>query len=547
MEGDETARADLVQGIAPGFVLRHFPWLVRVEILVDLVGIGHGQPGDGGEFALLVRFGDGVGQLCRACTLRLVFHVGGRQQAAVELAGDEACGAAGDVDVFADQVGIDAGEEIVRVEIDVLHARIELGGEVVAQPLGVHADIEIAQRRDAGAAALAHLGAADRDEAVHVHPVGCLATGEMQHRRPEEHVEIDDVLADEVHLFRGRVGKKRLEIQAALRAQGLERGEIADRRIEPDIEILARRIGNLDAEIRRVARDVPVGEAACRGFAAVVCAVCVRAGVAAGTGAVGTDVVHVAEPFARLGDDFGLQARLAPAIALARPLAQVLHAARVGQAEEVMLGDAPLGRGAGQRRVRILQLGCFVDGAAMFAGVAVLIRRAAARALALDVAIRQEHCLDRVVELLDRAHVDQAGVTQAAVDRLRQLDVLGRVGAVPVVETDVKAVQIRLSSAGNARDEGLRRDAFLLGGDHDRRAVRIVGADEVDGVPAHALETHPDVGLDVFHDVADMERTVRIRQRGRHEQGACFHWRDLSKANALVRCRDDLRSAGAAC
>ena len=38
----------------------------------------------------------------------------------------------------------------------------ELGGDVVAQPLGVHADLEVAQRREAGAAALAHLLAARR-------------------------------------------------------------------------------------------------------------------------------------------------------------------------------------------------------------------------------------------------------------------------------------------------------------------------------------------------------------------------------------------------
>ena len=43
---------------------------------------------------------------------------------------------------------------------------------------------------------------------------------------------------------------------------------------------------------------------------------------------------------------------------------------------------------------------------------------------------------------------------------------------------------------------------------HDRRAVRVVGADEVHLVPLHPLEAHPDVGLDVFHDVADVERPL---------------------------------------
>ena len=66
----------------------------------------------------------------------------------------------------------------------------------------------------------------------------------------------------------------------------------------------------------------------------------------------------------------------------------------------------------------------------------------------------------------------------------------------------------------------LRRLAGLLGGDHDRRAVRVVGADEVHLVPLHALEAHPDVGLDVLHDVADVERAVGVRQGGGDEE-AC--------------------------
>jgi hypothetical protein len=65
--------------------------------------------------------------------------------------------------------------------------------------------------------------------------------------------------------------------------------------------------------------------------------------------------------------------------------------------------------------------------------------------------------------------------------------VLGRVGAVPVVEGDVEAVQVLLAAGGDAGDELLRRLAGLLGGDHDRRAVGVVGADEVHLVAQHAL------------------------------------------------------------
>ena len=67
-------------------------------------------------------------------------------------------------------------------------------------------------------------------------------------------------------------------------------------------------------------------------------------------------------------------------------------------------------------------------------------------------------------------------------------------------------------------DELLGRDAFRLGLEHDRRAVRVVGADEMHLVALHALEAHPDVGLDVLHDVADVERAVRVGQGGGDEE-----------------------------
>jgi hypothetical protein len=39
----------------------------------------------------------------------------------------------------------------------------------------------------------------------------------------------------------------------------------------------------------------------------------------------------------------------------------------------------------------------------------------------------------------------------------------------------------------------------------------------------HALEPHPDVGLDVFHDVADVELAVGVGQGGGDEQLALGH------------------------
>lgn len=63
----------------------------------------------------------------------------------------------------------------------------------------------------------------------------------------------------------------------------------------------------------------------------------------------------------------------------------------------------------------------------------------------------------------------------------------------------------------------------LLGGNHDRRAVHVVGTDEVDLVAGHALVPNPDVSLDVLHDVTHVEGAVRVRQGGRNKKIALTH------------------------
>ncbi len=87
----------------------------------------------------------------------------------------------------------------------------------------------------------------------------------------------------------------------------------------------------------------------------------------------------------------------------------------------------------------------------------------------------------------------------------------------PVVEADVKAVEILLARGAHLGNELLRSLTRVFGGDHDRRAVCVFGADKMHGVAAHALEAHPDVGLDVLHDVADMRPAVGVRQGGGDE------------------------------
>jgi len=75
------------------------------------------------------------------------------------------------------------------------------------------------------------------DEHVVRHLVG--SAGEVQHRRPEQGVEIDDVLADEMVLVDIRALQELREIDPLQREMRLEAREVADRRVEPDVEVLA--------------------------------------------------------------------------------------------------------------------------------------------------------------------------------------------------------------------------------------------------------------------------------------------------------------------
>ena len=317
---------------------------------------------------------------------------------------------------------------------------------------------------------------------------------EIEHGRPEQQVEGDDVLADEVQLLGFGIVQEGVEILALLGEVILEAGQVADRRVQPHVEEFARSIWDRNAEVGRVARDVPVGQF----------------------------LAFFAQPFRDLVDHLGLQAARG-----VQPFLQEGEAARVGQLEEILLRRFEHRGRAGEHRERVDQFGRLVGGAAHFAVVAILVLGVTDRAFALDVAVGQEHALGGVVEAVDGLGDDQAGIAQLAVDALRQFDVFRRIGRIPVVEGDMEAVQVLRAAGGDLGHEFLRRDAFLLGRDHDRRAVGIVGADEMHLAPRttqfvtlalHSLEAHPDVGLDVFHHVADMEGSIGVGQCGGDEQ-----------------------------
>ena len=233
--------------------------MLAVKALIDLIGIGHDFANGTSIFSGLEHashiFGGFFPLGLQDAFVALVV------QLAIEIFADEVGGTACDVDVLADQVTVDAGNEILGVEINVFDLGIELGRNVVAQPFGVHADVQIAKRRNAGATAFGHFLAADGNEPVNIQLVGRLAAGKLKCGGPEERVEVHNILADEMHLLGVAIGvNQRVVIQSDFFAISFQRSQVTNGSVQPDIKIFAWRIRDFNAEIRRVTRDVPVSE-----------------------------------------------------------------------------------------------------------------------------------------------------------------------------------------------------------------------------------------------------------------------------------------------
>ena len=167
-----------------------------------------------------------------------------------------------------------------------------------------------------------------------------------------------------------------------------------------------------------------------------------------------------------------------------------------------MLGLAPDGRAARERRTRIDEIGRGVGRAAGLAGIAVLVGRLAARAGAPDEAVREEHPCLLVVGLAHAALGDVACGLQAAEHEVGEMPVLGAMGGVEPVVADEEALIVGAVLRCDAGDQGFGRDALRLGLDHDRRAVGVLGADIACLVAEQLLEAHPDIGLERFDDVS---------------------------------------------
>ena len=85
------------------------------------------------------------------------------------------------------------------------------------------------------------------------------------------------------------------------------------------------------------------------------------------------------------------------------------------------------------------------------------------------------------------------------------------------VEADAIAPPVLDVRGTHARDQLLGSDAFFFGTQHDGGAVGVVGANVVAAIALHFLKAHPDICLNIFNQMAQMDAAVCVRQ-GRGDQ-----------------------------
>jgi hypothetical protein len=74
-----------------------------------------------------------------------------------------------------------------------------------------------------------------------------------------------------------------------------------------------------------------------------------------------------------------------------------------------------------------------------------------------------------------------------------------------VIKADFETSEIGLMLLRYGSDHFFRCDTQLLCFQHNRGAMRIVSTDKVNVVAAHALEANPDISLDVFQHMTEVD------------------------------------------
>jgi hypothetical protein len=80
-----------------------------------------------------------------------------------------------------------------------------------------------------------------------------------------------------------------------------------------------------------------------------------------------------------------------------------------------------------------------------------------------------------------------------------------------MIESHAKLVKIGTVLGFYIGNQLFRGNTFPISSEHDRGAVGVVSANIVALMATHLLEAYPDIGLNIFDKMTQMDRAVGIR------------------------------------
>src|SRR5690554_344682 len=264
-----------------------------------------------------------------------------------------------------------------------------------------------------------------------------------------------------------------LEINAFPFAQVFKACKVTNWCIQPDIKVFPWCVRNLKSEVGRVTAYIPLLQASI-------------------------------QPLSKLVGYLWLQR------AAAGPLGQKIS--KVREFEEIVLRLLLNRYRTRDSGARINQLGWCVSGTAGFAIIAILIVGFALRAGALDKPVCKKQLFLRIVSLGDFTLRDVPVGQKLSINVFRELSVFFRVRGVVIIKMDVEVSEILLVLVMNTVNQLLRGNAFPIGPEHNSGAMSVVCANVVAVLAAHFLITGPDVRLNVFQQVAQMNGAIGVGQ-----------------------------------
>ena len=81
-----------------------------------------------------------------------------------------------------------------------------------------------------------------------------------------------------------------------------------------------------------------------------------------------------------------------------------------------------------------------------------------------------------------------------------------------VIKTDRKVSKVGTVLLIDSGDEFFWCDTFILGAQHNRCTMGIIGANIETMVTLHLLKSNPYIGLDVFHQMAQVDGAIGVGQ-----------------------------------